>query len=413
MANFFERLFRRNRGKHSVVERLALINSQANGFFSFGSNVYQSDLVRSATRPFVKACGKLSVRHVLETEEDFRASPTPAIRILLEDPNAFMGMQKMVEKVAWHVKLNGNAFIYIKRNKESDPAELQVLEAGHVELLEATGDGETFLRFRFGNGKEQVVPYSDIIHLRGEFNDNDFFGDSPSRVLIPLMECVNAQDQGIINAIKNSSVIKWLLRFTSSLRPEDIEKQTKRFAKQYLSLDSESGGVAGVDSKAEATPIKQDGQFVPDSKQNNSFIQRIFWTLGTNEKIVNGTYSEDEWIAWFESEVSPFAMQISGEFTRKFFSIRERAHGNKIRFENNSLAFASLKSKLELVQLFDRSILSGNEIRKVLGHEPTEYGNTYFIRREYGAIDEEGNIRPTEVLEVRDAKGGDEGEEES
>lgn len=407
--NFFERVFRRVRDRN--VERLVLINTSGNGFFSFGNKVYKSDLVQSAIKPFVKACGKLDVQHVVETEDDFKTFPDPRIRVLLEDPNPFMGMQKLIEKVAWHLKLNGNAFIYIVRDKEGEPDELQVLEASYVELGESKDTSGVFLTFRFGNGKSKTLPYDDLIHLRDSFNEHDFFGDSPAQALLPLMESISAQDQGIINAIKNSSVIKWLLKFTAPLRQEDLDKHVKHFANQYLSLDSESGGVAGVDSKAEAVPIKQDGQFVPTHRQIDSFVQRVFWLLGTNEMIVNGTYTEDQWIAWFESEISPTALQLTTGFTRRIFTLRKRAHGNKIQFMNNSLAFASLKSKLELTQLFDRSILNGNEIRKVLGHEPTKYGNTYFIRREYGAIDEDGNIRPTEVLEVKNAKGGKEGEE--
>ena len=61
------------------------------------------------------------------------------------------------------------------------------------------------------------------------------------------MEVITTMDQGIIKAIKNSNVIKWILKFTQTLRPEDVKKEVERFTKEYMSIDSESGGAAGVD----------------------------------------------------------------------------------------------------------------------------------------------------------------------
>src|SRR5690606_14361832 len=53
----------------------------------------------------------------------------------------------------------------------------------------------------------------DIIHLRQDFHQNDVFGDSPAEAITSLMEIVNTTDQGVVKAIQNSNVIKWLLKF--------------------------------------------------------------------------------------------------------------------------------------------------------------------------------------------------------
>lgn len=39
---------------------------------------------------------------------------------------------------------------------------------------------------------------------------------------------------------------------------------------------------------------------------------------------MTGNYNEDQWQAFFESIVEPFAIQISSELTEKIFSEREK-----------------------------------------------------------------------------------------
>ena len=103
--------------------------------------------------------------------------------------------------------------------------------------------------------------------------------------------------------------------------------------------------------------------------------QRIYGHFNTNDKIVHGSYTEDEWISYFESAVEPDIIQLSNEYTRKIFSRRERGYGNKIIFEASSLAFASMTTKLNLVQLVDRGIMVPNEMRAIFNWAPIPGGD--------------------------------------
>ena len=73
-------------------------------------------------------------------------------------------------------------------------------------------------------------------------------------------------------------------------------------------------------------------------------------------------------------------MQLSQQFTRKLFSRRERGTGNKIIFEASNLAFASMNTKLNLVQFVDRGIMTPNEVRAIMNMAPAPGGDEY-IRR--------------------------------
>ena len=381
------------KNKTITVSQYKLITDIGEGFYAWNGNLYKSDIVRAAIRPKAQAVGKIVGKHIRETIKDgikdIQVNPEPYMRFLLEEPNPYMTGQMLQEKLATQLELNNNAFAYIERNVDGYPMAIYPITAITSEAIQ-NNVGELFLRFTLRNGRDVTFRYSDIIHLRKDFNSNEIFGDSPAQALTPLMEIVNTTDQGIVKAIKNSNVIKWLLKFTQSMRPEDIKKQTKQFVDDYLNIESESVGAAATDAKADAIQVEPK-DYVPNAVQMEKTVQRIYSFFNTNDKIVQGKYTEDEWISYYESNVEPVVVQLSGEYTRKLFSRRERGFGNKIIFEASNLTFASMKTKLDLIKYVDRGIMSPNEVREILHYAPREGGDTYVLRKDTGQLGKGGD----------------------
>lgn len=375
------------------VSRYKLITDIGEGFYAWNGNLYKSDIVRAAIRPKAQAVGKIVGKHIRETinngVKDIKINPDVYMKFLLEEPNPYMTGQMLQEKLATQLELNNNAFAYIERNEDGYPMAIYPISAITSEAIQ-NSSGELFLRFTLKNGRTVTFRYTDIIHLRKDFNNNEIFGDSPAQVLTPLMEIVNTTDQGIVKAIKNSNVIRWLLKFTQTLRPEDIKKQTKQFVEDYLSVESESVGAAATDAKADVVQVEPK-DYVPNATQMDKTVQRIYSFFNTNEKIVQGKYTEDEWISYYEANIEPVVIQLSGEYTRKLFSRRERGFGNKIIFEASNLTFASMKTKLDLIKYVDRGIMSPNEVREILHYAPREGGDTYVLRKDTGQLGKGGD----------------------
>ena len=378
----------RNRFSNRIVKTTSykMITEEASGYYSWNGNLYQSDIVRSAIRPKVRAIGKTVGKHIRNGLDGMKVNPEPYIRFLLEEPNPYMTGQMLQEKLIVQLELNNNAFAYIARDENGYPIGIYPIATTFVRALE-NKQGELFLEFSLRNGKIVTFRYKDIIHLRKDFNANDLFGDSPAKALEPLMEIVNTTDQGIVKAIKNSNIIKWLLKFNQSLRPEDIKKQAKDFVDSFLSVESESAGAAATDAKADAQQVDTK-DYVPNALQMDKTTQRIFSFFNTNEKIVQGKYSEDDWIAYYESSIEPDIVQLSNEYTRKLFSRRERGFGNKIIFESSNLSFASMKTKLGLSKFVELGIFSANEVREILNYAPREGGDEYVRRLDTRPTDE-------------------------
>lgn len=368
----------RFRNKAVTVSSYKMITDNGQGFYSWNGKLYHSDIVRAAIRPKARAIGKAVGKHIRKSVEGTKVNPDVYMKFLLEEPNPYMTGQQLQEKLIIQLELNNNAFAYINRDNNDIPIEIYPITAvGTQALLDESG--RMYLRFNLRDGREVTFKYTDIIHLRKDFGEDDLFGSSPAESLAPLMEVINTTDQGIVKAIKNSNIIRWLLKFNQTLRPEDIKKETKRFVEDFLSIDSDSVGAAATDAKMDAQQVEPK-DYVPNEKQMGSTINRVHSFFNTNDKIVQSRYSENEWISYYESVIEGDIIQLSNEYTRKLFSRRERGFGNKILFESSNLSFASMETKLKLVDYVDRGIMSPNEVREVLGREPVDGGDE-MIRR--------------------------------
>ena len=357
--------------------RIKMITEHGNGFYSWNGKLYESDVIRSCIRPYSKAVGKLVGKHLRDTEKGLQVNPDLNIKLLLQEPNPYMTGQMLLEKLAIQLKLNNNAFAYIVRNDLGYPIEVYPIVCSGAECI-YTADAELYIKFVIPNGNIVQFPYQNIIHLRQDYNGNDVFGESPAKALTKLMDITTTTDQGIVKAIKNGAVIRWLLKFESVLRPEELKQKTQDFAESFMNVEK-STGVAGIDNKMSATQVTPN-DYVPNAAQTDRTTARIYNFFNTNEKIVQSKYDENEWNAYYEAEIEPIAMQLSNEFSRKFFSRRERSFGNKIIFECNNLQYASMQTKLNLLQMVDRGALTPNEWRQVLNLAPIDGGDVV-IRR--------------------------------
>lgn len=371
---FFRDLFAR---ASPGTVRYQMVTERGNGFYAWNGKLYQSDIVRACMRPKVKGVGKLVGKHLRETidregKRRIAYNADARLRYLLEEPNPYMTGQKLQEKLAAQLVLNNNAFALIIRDENGLPVEIYPITASSVQAIYRK-DGTLCLDFILVNGRRMVFAYTDIIHLRADFCENDLFGSPLAQTLMPLMEIVGTTDQGIVKAIRNSSVVRWLIKYNTAMRDDALTEKAKEFAQRFLDVENGSGVVV-VDSKSEATQINPQ-DYVPNAAQMDRTTQRIYAIFNTNTKIVLSQYNEDEWNAYYEAELEPIVRELGEEYTRKLFSRRERAAGNRIVFEATNLATASMSTKLGLQAMVDRGAMLPNEWRAVLNLAPIDGGD--------------------------------------
>ncbi|MCM3536587.1 phage portal protein [Priestia endophytica] len=346
-------------------------------FTTLGEDPYDSDIVRSAIHVIASNAAKLKAKHIRRLSNDVQHVNGNIERLLTVRPNEFMNAYDFFYKIVTQLySNNNNAFIYIRRDPYTEePIGFYPIDMTSMELVEA--QDELFVKFQFMNGKRLTAAYSDFIHLRRFYKDNDMFGESNAKALMPTLDMIHTTDEGIKNAVKSSAFLRGLIKFTNSmLKNEDIKKQRDEFVQDYMDV-SNNGGIAALDAKAEYQELKNDPKMV-DDKQMGVIEEKVYKYFGVNKSIIMSDYTEDQWNAFYENVIEPLAIQLSLEFSSKLFTDCERGHGNEIVFESNRLQYASNTTKVNMIRdIAPLGILSKNEAREIFNLAPIENGEEF------------------------------------
>lgn len=377
IRSMFSNIFgKENNDSKKVVTVFKLLNDTGATFYNWNGKLYDNSIIRTAIGTNGIHAGKLNPKHVRILENDIQVSPNNNIKNILKKPNKYMTMYDFIQKMMIQRESNNNSFAYIDRDKNVPGMNgikgIYPLNFSSVELLE-DDDGNLFCKFRFRNGQYKIVPYEDVIHIRKHFNEDDFWGESNKIALNDNLNVISTTKQGIKNAIKNTAFIRGILEFKQVLQQEDIDKQVKDFSESYLDIEKNDKGIAYTDPRYQFHEIKSE-PFVPNKAQMDSTKQEIYEYFNTNEKIIKGCFTDEEWIAYFETTIEPFAIQMSQEFTNKIFSVTERAYGNEIIFEANRLANASNSTKIQICKEL-RHLFTINEQREMWNRGPVPDGD--------------------------------------
>ena len=228
-----------------------------------------------------------------------------------------------------------------------------------------------------------------------------------SRVADPLFAKdyldMHTQDEGIVNGIKNATTIRFLARLSANLKPKDITAERRRFAEDNLA--GNDTGVMMFDSKYADVKQIESAAVVVNPKQQELIRGNVFEYFGTNEKILTNTYTEDEWNAYYEGCIEPFAIQLSLVLTAMTFTPEQIRAGAAVIATANRLQYASNNTKLNIVtQLFDRGFLTHNQGLEIFNMSPVADGDRRFIRKEYAEVSDVSKLN-TEPMEPKEGEG--------
>lgn len=372
----FEKIFKKPSLKQ-IQGYFKMLNGYTPIFTTYDGGVYEMELTRAAIHAIATQCSKL--------KPEIKGNAYKELHKRLQfKPNSFMDTSKFLYRLATILHVQNTAFIvpimdetgeYITGYYPILPSMCEVVEY----------NGEPWLRYTFSTGQKAAIEFNRVGIMTMFQYKNDFFGENNS-ALYPTMQLIHTQNQGIIEGVKNSANIRFMARLANIFKDEDIRKERKRFTEENLSTDNNSG-VLMFDNKY--ADVKQiiSRPFIVDSAQMELIKNNVFNYFGVNEKILQNNFNEDEWNAFYEGKIEPFAIQLSLVMSNMTFTEREIAFGNQIIFSANRLQYASNKSKLDIVvQLFDRGILTRNEGREIFNMAPIENGDKYYIRKEYAEV---------------------------
>ncbi len=373
-----EKLFPKQMAEAQVYTYFQTLGGYTPVYTSFDGGVYEMALTRACIHTFANHVSKL--KPVVQGPNASRLS-----KVLEYQPNPWMDTKKYLYRLATIYKAENNAFvapIYDDEFNRRIVGYYPVL-ASQAEIVER--NGEQFIRYHFPSGVG-VTPLSEAGRMVQMQYRDDFFGDQ-NGVLRPTMEALNAQNQSIINGVKASGNVRFLAKLAQVLKPDALNQERDRLVKD--NLGSNNGGVMIFDAKyADIKPIEST-PYVVDDKQAATIRESVFDYFGMSDAILQSKYTADEWSAYYESQVEPFAIEASLVHTNMTYTAGEITRGKQIIFSVNRLQHMTMADKLSTVtQLFDRGMMNMDEGREVfqLPELGTEDSKRYYIRRDYAEV---------------------------
>ena len=374
--SLFQMIFGNREQNLEKYQQLQLLNGYQATWTNFDGELYSNAQIRSCIDAIARNGAKLSPKHIRYTYTDGKEGIERIYgrvqRLISEKPNELMNAYSFYYKVISELYLNNNAFIYISRDANNEPIGLYPIRANMYKLLEK--DGNIFIQFSFVNGGKTYVASlkDDVIHLKKFFCKEDILGGSNTPI-IKTMSLKHIIDEGIINAIKTTQAIKGILQTEKAmLKPEDVKRMRDTFVNDFMNSDSNIGA---LDSTMKFTPVDIKPTTASDGQLTN-INDEILNYFGINKDILQSSYDENKWNAFYEGVLEPLAIEMSLEFTNKIFSFGERWHGNKIVFEANRLQYASNQTKISILKEAGAiGILTINECREILNMTPVQDGD--------------------------------------
>lgn len=350
---------------YTTVRELGTYRSD---FGLFGNDIYNSDDVRASIRALTEHTSKANPRCTDERIE----------RILALSPNQYMNGKDMLAKLRNILEIKNTAFLYIERDNKNNVIGFYPVPFSEFEAVEYKD--RLFIRFHFtGDAKRQLVlPWEDLAVLRKDYVKSDFAGED-NKPLLKTLDVINTMDKGIDNAVKSTANLRGILKSTKAmLSPDDLKKQKETFVKDYMNLENE-GGIASLDATQDFKEINLKPT-TASAEEADAYRERVYRYFGVNKKIVMSDYSESDYDAFYESRIEPFLVALSLELTRKIFTDRELSFKNRVWYESNRLQYASAKTKISMVQLVDRGLMTPNEYRELFNMPPYEGGDEFVLR---------------------------------
>lgn len=383
----FDSIRKKENIESKVQSYFQTLNAYSPTFTTFEGSIYEMELTRAAIHSFATHCSKLKPEVKGSNNEAFE-------RMLQFKPNPLMDTKKYLYRLATSYAVDNTAFIA----PLYDAAYQKIvgfypLATPKVRIVD--NNGVKYIRYEFETGNFGAFRLDEAGIMNQFQYKNELFGES-NACLYPTMELINTNNQGIIEGVKSSATLRFLAKIAQTLKPEDLEKERKRFVTSNFN-SSNAGGVMLIDAKYEDVKQLNTNQYTIDAAQMLQIKENVFNYFGTNDDILQNKFTSDKWNAYYEGKIEPFAIEASLVHTNMKFTPHEIAFDNMIIFTSNRLQYASNNEKLQIVtQLFDRGFLTHNQGLEIFNMAGigTE-GDKRYIRKEYGLADYEQE--PNEV----------------
>lgn len=340
------------------------------------NTIWDSDLAWQCLDRIINEVAKITPSHVVRTTDQLY-SVDDDIQRVLRRPNQLMTAFDMTSKVLYALYTRGDSWVFPVYEGTKLYSLNPVIPTGGVDWMES--GGELFVRLKFTGGREYIVPYMAIIHIRKSYGEDEYMGTVRETPLLHNMQINEELLQGVKRGVNSSSLVNGVVKYGTALSRKLIEADVKAFSED---LKNNKSGILGLDNTTDYKEIKRDVKLV--DADTLRYVQSLVLNhFGISEKILNGTASKEEEELWFHATIQPLMENLGQAYSRVLFSEAKHNKGHTIRWYSKDRLH--WMSGTELVNAIKEGSQVGafsiNEIRDAFGYAP--------LTEEEG-----GNVRP-------------------
>lgn len=378
----FDWLFGNKPKEHGRYEgSFRMLNGYVPRFTSWQGEIYESELVRASINALATHLSKLDVN-------TYGAARPALQRKLKNGPNEFQTWSQFLARAGTIFYNNNTLFITPVWDQYGEISGVYTPLPDRCEI--AQYNDVPYLRYEFAQGQRAAVEleYCGVM-TRMQYR-NDFFGEN-NRALIPTMDLITIQNQGIEEGVKSSASYRFMAKLTNFSKAEDLKKERMRYTEENLAMDSGNSGLLLFPNTYADIKQIETKPFTVDADQMKAIRANVFEYFGVNEDILQNKFSSETWSAFYEGAIEPWAKQFSEVMTKMLFTMRERTQGNFVMATANRLQYMSNADKLNVsAQMADRGLMTRNEIREIwnLPPLPEPLGSQLPARGEYYNVNE-------------------------
>ena len=371
----FDFLFKK-KGPTGTYQDFKLLTGYSPHFSRFSGGVYESELVRAAIGVRATHISKLRV----ETQGSARRS----LQVKLQHgPNQFQTWSQFLYRLSTILDVHNTAFMVPIWDEYGEVSGIYAPLPDRVKIVQY--GGTPFLRYEFAWGEHAAVELNLCGIMTKYQYDSDFFG-SNNNALLPTMDLINIQNQGIQEGVKSAATYRFMAQLANFSNSEDLAKERKRFTQENLSKDAEGGGLLLFPNTYKDIKQIDVKPWVIDAEQMKAIKDNVYQYFNVNEDVLTNKAYGDSWNAFYEGAIEPFAVQFSEVLTKMLFTFREQSQGNMVTATANRIQYMSNADKLQVTHGFaDRGMATIDELREIwnLPPLPDDKGKAIPIRGEY------------------------------
>jgi HK97 family phage portal protein len=386
----FDRLFG-NRPKPAgrYEGQFKLLNGYTPRFTSWNGSIYESDLIRAAINARATHISKLEIR--------IDGTAKPALRRKLSyNPNEFQTWSQFLYRLSTILDVHNSAFIVPIYDQYGEPSGIYAPLPDSCEFVQY--GGRIYMRYKFHWGEYAAIEMENCgIMTKYQYRD-DFLGES-NAALIPTIDMINMQNQGIKEGVKSAATYRFMAKVSNFSKAADLAKERKRFTSENFGREAQADGILLFPNTYSDIRQVEAKPFVIDADQMQAIKDNVYQYFGVNEDILTNHFNSETWGAFYEGAVEPWAIQFSQVMTKMLFTMREAATGSRVVAMANRLQYMSNTDKLNVSsQMADRGLMTRNEVREIwdLPPLPSPYGDQLPIRGEYYNLSEKTEVTEDE-----------------